>query len=190
MGEINRHPIAKYRKQYNLRAFVETGTWRGDGVLTAVKAGFSEVWTIEASEKQAAAAAQRLARHVSSSTHFVVGDSVEILPRLIEEVPHPALFWLDAHYPERYEGDDVTALPLLGEVATIVGAERDHSGDVIVADDLRIYGQVGASGALPKFLTPGSPDELRAIWDALSPTHDIVLDRRDGVYLIALPQGA
>lgn len=202
MGELNRHPVAKWRRDYNLAALVETGTWRGDGVITALSAGFNRVVTVDVDPKALTRAAERATKQYGDcNLDCVLGDSAEVMPEVVRSVgPLPVLWWLDAHYPEQYSATTSGAKhPLLAEVRAIVQAERDHSRDVFLADDLRIYGETGTSGPLPVrsngaagtrsvFLEPGRGSDLEQVVDLLAPTHIVRFVRRDGCYLVAAPR--
>lgn len=197
MGTIADHPIRQWRRDYRLAAALETGTNMGGGVHALLRAGFQHVVTVDVNPG--------CAKRVQEPAQFVEGDSATMLPRLLDTLPTPALFWLDAHYPDVYTARPTGAavLPLLAEVRLIVEHERDHRGDVIVADDLRIYGTQGTSGPLPPRsrggvygnrhsvpLQPGDPAELAEIHELLGATHDVRVVRRDGAYLVATPQAA
>jgi hypothetical protein len=82
------------------KVFVETGTYRGDGVLNA----FREIHSIELSEE------------------FAHGDSAPVLEKLSETLNEPTLFFLDAHN----HSDLLRELEVLGkrtqaDVVVVVG---------------------------------------------------------------------
>lgn len=75
--------------------FIETGTYEGDTLDSACKAGFSELHSIEVHEPHYLAARQRFAQ--AARVHLHLGTSPVILPQIID----PAIattFWLDAHF--------------------------------------------------------------------------------------------
>lgn len=202
MGELRRHPIGKWRKKYGLTALVETGTWRGDGVLAALRADFSRVVTVDVDPRAHSRARKRVAREFPGRQHqvdYIVGDSAVVLEDVVRGLsPDPVLWWLDAHYPEQYSDRLGSKHPLLAEVEAITHL-RDCSRDVFLADDLRIYGELGTSGPLPKrsdgaagtrsvSLEPGRHSDLDDVVDLLRPTHDVQFIRRDGCYLLATPR--
>ena len=199
MGELRRHPLLKWREQYGLEWLVETGTFRGNGVAAALQAGFPRVITIDV-VAQCVVNGRKAAGSQAHRVDCILGDSVEVLPEVLRTLYGRAMFWLDAHYPDVYgEGTGAEPLPLLREVLAIVEAERDHSKDLILCDDLRIYGVPAPAGPLPARsqpgayqdsvpLQPGDPRELQLIRDALIPTHDLVMVNADGGYLVAHPK--
>lgn len=216
MGNISRHPIGRWRNKYRLGAMIETGCWRGDGVLAALRAEYPLVHTIDIDP----AAFERLEKRVRSHLGEAalerivahLGDSADVVPELLTEPQNdgrgrahraaagldgPVLWWLDAHFPEQYSEEDGTRHPLLAEIEAITGAGRKR--DVIVADDIRIYGAIGTAGGLPARsdgaagtrrvpLHAAPREDLQRIVDLLEPTHRVTFDRRDGVYLVAFPK--
>lgn len=195
MGQISQHPLAKWREQYGLDTFVETGTNTGKGVHAALKAGFERVYTIEANPRLSREAAVWIGKghgKRAKAVEFVVGESPgalgEVLPRINAVSGETSvLWWLDAHYPAQYGTGDAPALPLADEV-TYIATSRNVSRDVFVLDDLRIYGEKSQAGPLPGFLKPGDPADRDEIVEALGRTHDVKFDRRDGCYLLAFPR--
>lgn len=202
MSNLNRHPIGRWRTKYQLGAVVETGCWRGDGVLSALRAGYPEVRTIDVDPEAFRRMGKRVQSHLGASfllsVHTHLGDSAVAVPDILEAdlLPPAVLWWLDAHYPEAYTEAEGTTLPLVAEVEAIVDAGRKH--DVLVADDLRIYGALGSAGPLPTRsagnngrpkvkLEAGSRDELEYVVDLLRPTHRVKFDRHDTVCMVALP---
>lgn len=204
MGELRRHPIARWRTKYGLLALVETGTWRGDGVLAGLTAGYPRIITVDVDPKAFERTGRRVqAKHgpkAMARVEPVLGDSAEVMPEVLRQLGSvPTLFWLDAHYPAQYSDSTGRDHPLLAEVRAIVQAPRDHSRDVLVADDLRIYGIRGHSGPLPRRsdgragtrkveLETAPQEELHEVMELLEPTHTVAFDRRDGCYLVARPR--
>lgn len=192
MGELSRHPVGRWQRDYHLQNFVETGLYKGNGLFRALQDPFERLYSIECSAEFIAAVQAKLPPKHAGRVTLIHGDSAEEVRELLDwGLPDgPTLWWLDAHYPDRYQGEAVEWLPLLCEAAAIIGHERDHSGDVFLIDDCRVYGEVGASGPLPDLpgLKPGDEYDLAAIRSDLSGTHDVQLDRRDGTYLIATPR--
>jgi hypothetical protein len=74
---------------------IETGTYYGDGALDLAKF-FRTVHTIELSPKWHEFASRRLAEFKNVTCHL--GDSAEVLARILPEINEPVLFYLDAHW--------------------------------------------------------------------------------------------
>ena len=123
--------LAKYRR----RVFVETGTWRGDGVQAALDAGFELVYSIELGRPQYERAARRFAGR--SQVKLFWGDSANVLSILLARIAEPVTIWLDAHYAchDTALGDDWT--PLLRELQVLGSARlRTHT---LLIDDMRCW---------------------------------------------------
>jgi len=67
---------------------------------------------------------------------IVYGDSDPVLARLAPLLPHPALWWMDAHYNGEARGAEET--PIRSELAHIFYSRPP--GDVVLIDDARMFG--------------------------------------------------
>ena len=126
-------------RRLDLKVAVETGTYLGD-TAALLRGSFPEVWTIELSE-ELHAKAQR--SHASvEGLHFLLGSSIDILPKLVGDIGQPALFWLDGHWTAA-AGAGSTAgqekqCPVMEEIAAI--DEYDWSQrSCILIDDARLF---------------------------------------------------
>ena len=124
-------------KRFRNPVFVETGTFRGDGINAAIDAGFAKICSIELSPDLHAKAR---ARHsVGRRVNLVCGSSADELPRLIADMDTPITFWLDAHgYEGCGEGDH--PCPLLAELDAIA-AHPLHDSHVVLIDDFHVIGR-------------------------------------------------
>lgn len=120
------------------RLFVETGTYKGDGIQSALDAGFSEIISFEYNSRAAHAARLRFNAHHYHDASFrgpavriVTGDSgTRLREYLNAHRDRPAaLFWLDAH---AHGGPDS---PLLAELEAL--SHYAYDADVILIDDIR-----------------------------------------------------
>ncbi len=89
--------IRNIAKKTYISVFIETGTYLGD-TINAVKDLFDEIYSIELDTKLADRAKKIFKKY--SKIHIIEGDSGKILPKLLEKINKPALFWLDAHWSE------------------------------------------------------------------------------------------
>ncbi len=193
MGVLASHNLAQLQPLHRLVNFVETGTWRGDGLLHALQFPFTKLWSIEACPILAEAAVKCVARQEAGGQcgdrwEILIGDSALIVPELFQYLEEPTLWWLDAHLPERY-GVDATRLPLEWEVSAIVSNEA-YAQDVFILDDWRLYEHHSyASGC---FTAPGGrccqPGDGNSIRQLLAPTHTLTIDLRAEGALIAVPR--
>lgn len=81
----------------NNKIFIETGTYVGDGVQSALDAGFKKIFSIELDKQRCKAAIKRF-RGQKKNVKILYGDSGSVLPKLLKLVKKPCTFWLDAHY--------------------------------------------------------------------------------------------
>jgi hypothetical protein len=127
--------LKEIAREYGLRTLVETGTYKG-ATIDALKGEFEELFSIELDEELHADAVQKYSgcRHVK----LILGDSGEVLPRLVGELDSPALFWLDAHWSggATARGDEDT--PILRELDCVLSSTQRNA---IVVDDLRLFGK-------------------------------------------------
>jgi hypothetical protein len=118
----------------NLNLFVETGTYHGD-MLYAMSGRFKKLYSIELSPELCADAKKRLSNYPNIEIHE--GDSAQVLPRLLQSLRVPALFWLDGHYSAGNTARGLLETPISNEVQAIL----DHpvKGHVILIDDARNF---------------------------------------------------
>lgn len=136
MGSLLAPPLASLIRQlqarYALQTFVETGTYRGAGAAAAAQI-FPQVFTIEVRADYFEVAKRLL--EPTGNVRCLLGDSRAELPRLVQALEGPALFWLDGHVGGGHfgAGDDC---PLLEELAAISNSPFEH---FILIDDARAF---------------------------------------------------
>ncbi len=167
--------VDRLQKAYDLRVFIETGTYLG---LTVehVWMQFQHVYTIELDPQLARLAQEKFQSR--QNVHVIEGDSGVALARVLRDhVFERALVWLDAHY----SGDITASLPdrhtpIVAELAALRTARNDH---VLMIDDLAEF--VGTNGypTIDELV-----EQVREINNDYSVNIDMTLRR--GV-LIALP---
>ena len=123
--------FAKYLKP----VFIETGSYRGDGIQQALDAGFSQVYSIELSPKYYSHCVKRFSSN--KKVTILKGDSFKILPDLIKDINSEITFWLDGHHSC---GD--TALgeywaPLMQEL-DVIKSHSINSHNILI-DDMRCW---------------------------------------------------
>ncbi len=132
---IKQRVLRQYAAKYNLKTFVETGTYFGD-MVEALCDTFDEIYSIELSSQLHAAARARF--DASPNVVLFNGDSANLLPDVLDRLRGPTLFWLDGHY-----SGDITACgekqtPILDELRHILS--RPEAGHVVIIDDARCFG--------------------------------------------------
>jgi hypothetical protein len=142
----------KIFRAYLTDVFVETGSHIGEGIVKALAAGFKEVRSIEAGEKQYRHCLERF--RGDPRVRLWRGDSAVCLKHVISDVRRPVTFWLDGHYSE---GDTCRCeheQPLLFELAQI--ADHPVKNHFVLIDDWREYGRHAEEvhGFLRRIMTP------------------------------------
>src|SRR5437868_3919223 len=106
---IPRNLIGELARVFDLRCFVETGTYHGGSALWA-SSRFQKVWTVEIDEALFRMAQQRLAGRKNVEQHL--GNSATLLAALAPRLESPALFWLDAHWSGGNTGGELYPCPV------------------------------------------------------------------------------
>lgn len=131
---VKREIIRRYARDYGLRTLVETGTYRADTVR-ALRGDFDVIYSIELDDQLHAAAIART--RGQSNARLLHGDSALLLPKVLDELTAPALFWLDAHYSGQGTATAAVETPIGRELDAIFG--HAVKGHVVLVDDLREF---------------------------------------------------
>lgn len=132
---MSMHPGNNYFRQYkqDCAVWIETGTYRGEGLNLAYEAGFLEMHSIDIEERKDIAYKYpgygTVKRYIDSSP--------TVLNWLLPTIDAKCQFWLDAHW-QMFDGTDPgpNPFPLLDELREIAKHKRnDH---VIIIDDMLI----------------------------------------------------
>lgn len=126
-----------FEKHLN-RVFIESGSYRGDGIKNALSAGFEEIHFVE------------LAPHLyeyctklyenNPAVHIYYGDSSEVFNQILKTINEPVTFWLDGHYSWGDTAKGQSNTPLLNELDII--SRHDIKTHKILIDDVRQFGQI------------------------------------------------
>jgi hypothetical protein len=160
--------LARLRELLPLKVFVETGTYEGESVDTAL-AYFDELHTIELSEDLFTRAAARF--DDSPTVRVYHGSSAEVLSTLSSGLRRRSvLFWLDAHFCAHRSAGSEVQCPLLEELEAI-GSLGGRS--VILIDDARLF---MAPPPVP-LIAEQWPNfsEVLARLSTLNPTHELMV---------------
>lgn len=135
MGCLDREPVSglvrDLQAALQLRHFVETGTYKGDGSAFAATL-FETVDTIELRPDFYEDARTRLS---PLGVRQFRGDSRTVLPSVVNELAGSALFWLDGHSGGGYFADHDDC-PLIEELSAIAASPFEHA---ILVDDARAF---------------------------------------------------
>jgi len=129
--EIGKAPyelILSLQKAYQIRNFIETGTYLGETTEWA-SGNFEKVYSFEAAESLYKKTKERLS--AIRNIQFILGESDKELNKI--SISDPAIFWLDAHYSEgeTFNGE----VPLLKELEIINNWDIES---YILIDDARL----------------------------------------------------
>jgi hypothetical protein len=134
-------------KNYPNEVFVETGTYKGDGIQMALDCGFKYVVSFEAS-KELYEISERRFSHLSNVVIYNL-DSRTGLRDVIPFVPGLITYWLDAHacgdaYFEDGRGGYNTIPTHQGKSSIIIELEQiqrvPNISKIILIDDWTIFG--------------------------------------------------
>jgi hypothetical protein len=137
MGSLQMGPpkdlVLKLRSEYDLKDFVETGTYYAKTALWAAS-HFDRVITVEYSRKIHEEVISRPEK--PGNIRFLFGDSREVLKTVVPALPGPAFFWLDSHWCEGETHGQGEDCPLLQEISGIILSPHKH---FIFIDDARLF---------------------------------------------------
>lgn len=118
-------------KALDIPNFIETGTFKGNTAIWASE-HFKQVYTIEIVESFSKEAASRCG--YKKNIEFLVGNSKDVLPRLVPKLTSRCFFWLDGHWCMGAGGQDEEC-PLFQELDAI----KSLKDAVIFIDDARCF---------------------------------------------------
>jgi len=136
-GEIlMREVLRRYQYTPKPDAFVETGTGFGNttDVVNRMVGEFREVHTIEMSP-QVHAKVKRAFGYTRVNLHC--GSSLDVLPKLLENLRYPVVFYLDAHFCDGHDGA-AESFPLWEELDLLINRKQP---DVFMIDDVHAFGE-------------------------------------------------
>jgi hypothetical protein len=133
-GPEKRELLAFWARETGARIFVETGTYRGRTTLFMADR-VARCITIEVDDALYRQAQAAFAGRAGIELHH--GDSAALLPRILDTIAEPALFWLDGHYSGPGTGRAAAASPILQELRAILG--HRVRGHCILIDDAREF---------------------------------------------------
>ena len=82
-------------KPFSGTYFVETGTYNGNGIQEALRAGFTHIHSIELNLNRVLKAQKKFRNNKNIKIWH--GDSGSILYQVIKDINEPIVFWLDGH---------------------------------------------------------------------------------------------
>lgn len=193
MGTLTSFSLSSYIESYGIETFIETGTYKGDGLEYASRFGFKNLYSIELMDKFYLGSKDRFSG--DSRISIIKGTSVEGLNEILRGMESKCLFWLDAHLPNFYDpsygndylGQKELLIPLEDELI-IIKNSKDISGDVFIIDDIRIYEDDNYQSGNWNDSSETKSRGIDFIRDILSETHDFQKELRDEGYLVCTPK--
>ena len=110
---------------------VETGTYDGQSTLLLHRLT-GRVYTVESDPSLFRRAREALRRY--PGIQVLHGDSTEVLPGILAQLAHGALFWLDAHWFPSVPDLNASQCPVLQELAILASWPGAHESCVLVDD--------------------------------------------------------
>jgi len=126
--------IKKVQSVNDIKIFVETGTFIGN-TLIGLHQYFQKLYSIELDKGIYRLAKKRLLEY--TNVEIVHGDSAKQLPRILNSISEPAIFWLDAHYSSGVTGLGELQTPVMRELKSIFDhpVKKHH----ILIDDVKDF---------------------------------------------------
>lgn len=121
-------------ENYMNPVFIETGSFFGDGIMAALRAGFEKIISIELSPKLYDHCLRRFQN--CGSVNLFLGDSTECLPGILGDIDDRCTFWLDAHYSGGETARGKYIVPLMQELVII--GDHHIKNHTILIDDMRL----------------------------------------------------
>lgn len=132
-------PINFSLRKYKNPIFIETGTFKGEGIWKALRAGFKKIYSIEISERLYKNLLINFDKEIKSGrVNLVLGDSSKCLNEIIKDIDCRITFWLDAHFSGGDTARGNKDVVLLQELDAI--ARHPIKTHTILIDDVRLFG--------------------------------------------------
>lgn len=132
---LKRMVLSAYLQRFQLKEFVESGTYMGDTLAYIAFNKRVKCTSIELSEQYYSRASQRFSKW--PNVNLVRGDSGSILPEIVKNLKKPAMFWLDGHYSGASTALGKTYTPVCNELEAIL--ESPIKTHVVLIDDARCF---------------------------------------------------
>lgn len=124
--------LLKYKG--DIDTFIETGSYKGNGITEALKASFNTIISIENHMEFFTQCVEKFKQNLNVT--IIYGDSKEKLPIVLKYLCKPAVFWLDSHTIR--PSTEQRPVPLLKELSDI--SVHDIRSHVVMIDDVRMFG--------------------------------------------------
>jgi hypothetical protein len=128
--------LDKYKTNHDI--FIETGTYRGGSVDLAIECNFKKIYTIDISTQHKLYCENKFESYIKSKQiELLFGDTIEVLPDIVNKLTEPVLFWLDSHFDGHSNVRGKFDCPVLQELDIIKMSNiKTHT---IMIDDIRLF---------------------------------------------------
>jgi hypothetical protein len=135
-------------KNFPGNIWIETGTYLGDGIQSALNCGYDKIFSIELSKNLAEDATNRF--RTNELVQVIEGRAHTKLPEILKNFSNEKIiFWLDAHYSACGTAGEDDPNPLMKELSAIENWKKQKKAKtpIILIDDMRTfsYSQSGFS---------------------------------------------
>lgn len=129
---------SKWLNSYPNDILVETGSGGGGGINHALKYGFKEIHSIEIDAKKHELCIKLF--NNNSKVNLYLGDSIDILPKILDKIKAKTTFLLDAHIMDLKECHGKAICPVLQELRMIIAHSKKYGiKHSILVDDLKFF---------------------------------------------------
>jgi hypothetical protein len=133
---LTKNIFDKYKNNHEV--FIETGTFKGGSVELAIECNFKKIYTIDISKQYQLECQNKFQIPIQKNQiELLYGDSIDILPTLLNDLNESCLFWLDSHFDLHSDICGKYECPLLHELNIIKRSKLNTH--TIMIDDLRIF---------------------------------------------------
>jgi hypothetical protein len=126
--------VRKYAKKFRIEVLVETGTYHG-AMVEAMKNQFRGIHSIEIYKPLYEENVKKFSKCKHIFLHL--GDSAYVLPRIMNYIREPIIFWFGEHFSGTGTGKGSTSTPIMKELECVFNhGIKNH---VILIDDARFF---------------------------------------------------
>ena len=124
-------------KKHLRPVFVETGSYHGESIRSALDVGYPLVYSCELSPIYRKICLERYAGNEQVRLFF--GSSPDCLAQILPTLGTPVTFWLDAHHSGGDTAGTAQDITVLHEIAAIAQFQHRHDSAIIM-DDANAFG--------------------------------------------------
>ena len=181
-------PINFNLEKYKNDVYIETGLFHGESLEKALSSGFKVCHSIEINPLYYNRGLEKFnTSNYQNISVIHLGSTLDILPKILEELDVTATFFLDAHdltYPGIPDYPEEHSSPILKELLYIANHKiKDHT---IIIDDLRMFEERSGWASNSDF----SIEDIVTFLKKVNPNYEIIFESgyRENDVLVALPK--